>query len=149
MVISWVPVHIGVAARALDQHDLQGEVVLASRQVLGPDADDEPSVSPWPRSLGARLVRAWCGAAAEGGGGAREGPALVASRRGSRAVSSAGERFPDTEEVTSSNLVRPTTFFEIVSSGESRSESQPPAALPCCCWSEGRRLRSSQWKLSA
>src|SRR5580704_15932924 len=34
--------------------------------------------------------------------------ALVASRRGTRAVSSAGERFPDTEEVTGSNPVRPT-----------------------------------------
>ena len=36
--------------------------------------------------------------------------ALVASRRGTRAVSSAGERFPDTEEVTGSNPVRPTIF---------------------------------------
>jgi hypothetical protein len=36
--------------------------------------------------------------------------ALVASRRGTRAVSSAGERFPDTEEVTGSNPVRPTVF---------------------------------------
>src|ERR1035437_8919306 len=44
------------------------------------------------------------------GRGAREGLALVASRRGPGAVSSAGERFPDTEEVTSSNLVRPTVF---------------------------------------
>ena len=35
-------------------------------------------------------------------------PALVASRRGPGAVSSAGERFPDTEEVTGSNPVRPT-----------------------------------------
>jgi hypothetical protein len=40
---------------------------------------------------------------------ARRGvPALVTSRRGTRAVSSAGERFPDTEEVTGSNPVRPT-----------------------------------------
>src|SRR3984885_10235919 len=37
------------------------------------------------------------------------GFALVASRRGTRAVSSAGERFPDTEEVTGSNPVRPTS----------------------------------------
>ena len=37
--------------------------------------------------------------------------ALVASRRGTRAVSSAGERFPDTEEVTGSNPVRPTRYF--------------------------------------
>jgi hypothetical protein len=34
---------------------------------------------------------------------------LVASRRGTWAVSSAGERFPDTEEVTGSNPVRPTS----------------------------------------
>ena len=47
--------------------------------------------------------------------------ALVASRRGTRAVSSAGERFPDTEEVTGSNPVRPTrltwTFGPVGPSG--------------------------------
>ncbi len=50
--------------------------------------------------------------------------------------------FPDTEEVTGSNPVRPTTFFEIVSSGESRNESQPPAVLALRCWSEHLMLRS-------
>jgi hypothetical protein len=49
--------------------------------------------------------------------------------------------FPDTEEVTGSNPVRPTTFFEIVSSGESHNESQPPAVLSLRCWSERIRLR--------
>jgi hypothetical protein len=41
--------------------------------------------------------------------------ALVASRRGTRAVSSAGERFPDTEEVTGSNPVRPTVYSDTCS----------------------------------
>jgi hypothetical protein len=62
--------------------------------------------------------------------------ALVASRRGTRAVSSAGERFPDTEEVTGSNPVRPTPFFENPSSGESPNESQRPGVLPNSGWSE-------------
>jgi hypothetical protein len=61
--------------------------------------------------------------------------ALVASRRGTRAVSSAGERFPDTEEVTSSNLVRPTRFFEILPSAESQDGSQAPAVLRNKRWS--------------
>jgi hypothetical protein len=37
--------------------------------------------------------------------------------------------FPDTEEVTSSNLVRPTTSFKILSRDESPNGSQRPAAL--------------------
>ena len=36
----------------------------------------------------------------------------------------------DTEEVTGSNPVRPTTFFEILSSAESQDGSQAPAVLP-------------------
>jgi N-acyl homoserine lactone hydrolase len=68
-------------------------------------------------------------------------PALVASRRGTRAVSSAGERFPDTEEVTSSNLVRPTSFFENLSSAGSQKGSQAPAGLPHRCWSEHHTLQ--------
>jgi hypothetical protein len=45
-------------------------------------------------------------------------------------------KFPDTEEVTGSNPVRPTPFFEIVSTGESLNESQPPAVLRLNRWSE-------------
>ncbi len=41
-----------------------------------------------------------------------------------------GLDFPDTEEVTGSNPVRPTPFFEILYSSESLNESQPPATLP-------------------
>ena len=44
--------------------------------------------------------------------------------------------FPDTEEVTSSNLVRPTPFFENLSSSESLKGSQPPAVLLLNRWSE-------------
>ena len=58
------------------------------------------------------------------------------------AISSAGERFPDTEEVTGSNPVRPTAFFEILSSDDSPNGSQPPAVLALRCWSERLMLRS-------
>jgi hypothetical protein len=37
--------------------------------------------------------------------------------------------FPDTEEVTGSNPVRPTPFFENLSSSESLKGSQPPAGF--------------------
>ena len=40
-----------------------------------------------------------------------------------------GLDFPDTEEVTGSNPVRSTRFFEILRDCESRNESQPPAVL--------------------
>jgi hypothetical protein len=50
-------------------------------------------------------------------------------------------RHSDTEEVTGSNPVRPTTFFEILSSTESPNESQRPAALSRNRW-PGRRLAS-------
>jgi hypothetical protein len=53
-----------------------------------------------------------------------------------------GLNFPDTEEVTSSNLVRPTTFSKHLSSSESCDESQPPAILSLRYWSERLRLRS-------
>jgi hypothetical protein len=43
---------------------------------------------------------------------------------------------PDTEEVTGSNPVRPTQFFEILSSAKGPKGSQPPAALALRCWSE-------------
>jgi hypothetical protein len=43
--------------------------------------------------------------------------------------------FPDTEEVTGSNPVRPTRFFEILSSAESQDGSQAPAVLPNKRWS--------------
>src|ERR1700734_2106264 len=69
------------------------------------------------------------------------GSALVASRRGTRAVSSAGERFPDTEEVTGSNPVRPTRFSENLSSAGSQKGSQAPAGLPHRCWSEHLALQ--------
>ena len=49
--------------------------------------------------------------------------------RGSVAPSEAPERHSDTEEVTGSNPVRPTPFFEIVSSGSSSNGSQPPGDL--------------------
>ncbi len=45
-------------------------------------------------------------------------------------------KFPDTEKVTGSNLVRPTTFFEIASSAVSTNGSQPPAVSPFHGWSE-------------
>ncbi len=38
-----------------------------------------------------------------------------------------GRNFPDTEEVTGSNPVRPTSFFETKFSNGSRNGSQPPA----------------------
>ena len=52
-----------------------------------------------------------------------------------------GLDFPNTEEVTGSNPVRPTTFFEILSSTESPNESQRPVALSRNRW-PGRRLAS-------
>jgi hypothetical protein len=44
--------------------------------------------------------------------------------------------FPDTEEVTSSNLLRPTPFFENPSSAKRARGSQPPAVLLLNRWSE-------------
>ena len=41
-----------------------------------------------------------------------------------------------TEEVTGSNPVRPTTFFESLSSAESLNGSQPAAVLPNKRWSQ-------------
>jgi hypothetical protein len=43
---------------------------------------------------------------------------------------------PDTEEVTGSNPVRPTPFFENLSSAGSPKGSQPPAGLLLNRWSE-------------
>ena len=59
-------------------------------------------------------------------------PALVASRRGTRAVSSAGERFPDTEEVTGSNPVRPTRSDEEIEHLEQALGAIPGAN--CSVW---------------
>ena len=42
------------------------------------------------------------------------------------------DRHPDTEEVTGSNPVRPTTFFESLSNAESPNGSQSPAVLLLC-----------------
>ena len=58
------------------------------------------------------------------------------------------ERHSDTEEVTGSNPVRPTPFFENLSSAESPNESQRPGVLPLRCWSEHPRLRSDWETLS-
>jgi hypothetical protein len=44
--------------------------------------------------------------------------------------------FSDTEEVTGSNPVRPTPFFENLSSAGSPKGSQPPAVLLLNRWSE-------------
>ena len=44
--------------------------------------------------------------------------------------------FPDTEEVTGSNPVRPTPFFENLSSAKRAKGSQPPAVLLLNRWSE-------------
>jgi hypothetical protein len=88
------------------------------------------------------LVRGFAPAFASRGAPA----ALVASRRGSGAVSSAGERFPDTEEVTGSNPVRPTPFFENLSCGGSLDGSQRPAVLVLRCWSEHLTLRP-EWEI--
>ena len=44
--------------------------------------------------------------------------------------------FPDTEEVTGSNPVRPTPFTEILSSAGSPTGSQAAAVSPHRCWSE-------------
>jgi len=58
--------------------------------------------------------------------------------------------FPDTEEVTGSNPVRPSPFFEIPSSAKRPNESQPPAVLRFNHWSElpwqslGRRSLSGR-----
>jgi hypothetical protein len=54
------------------------------------------------------------------------------------------ERHCDTGEVTGSNPVRPTIFFEILYSSESQNESQPPAVLSLNSWSERSTLRSTQ-----
>ena len=52
-----------------------------------------------------------------------------------------GLDFPDTEEVTSSNLVRPTQFFENLSSIYSLNGSQTPAVLV-------QQRRSRHWRFS-
>jgi hypothetical protein len=49
---------------------------------------------------------------------------------------------PDTEEVTGSNPVRPTPFFEILSSAGNSNRSQPPAVLAFRRWSEHLTSRS-------
>ena len=55
-----------------------------------------------------------------------------------RAFSSGGERFPDTEEVTSSNLVTPTT--------KSAPRRSPPAGAFCCACKPRRAIRPRpQW----
>jgi len=43
--------------------------------------------------------------------------------------------FPDTEEVTGSNPVRPTRLFETLSSAGTPNGSQAPAGLSYKCWS--------------
>ena len=54
--------------------------------------------------------------------------------------------FPDTEEVTGSNPVRPTPFFENLSSDGSLDGSQRPAVLALRCWSEHLTLRP-EWEI--
>jgi hypothetical protein len=49
--------------------------------------------------------------------------------------------FPDTEEVTGSNPVRPTPFFENPSSAGSQKGSEAPAGLLHRCWSEHHTLQ--------
>jgi hypothetical protein len=56
--------------------------------------------------------------------------------------------FPDTEEVTGSNPVRPTPFFEFLSSDESLDESQRAGVLSLRCWSEHPKLKSEQREIS-
>ena len=63
-------------------------------------------------------------------------PAARAHARPCPDPPSHGSTVPDTEEVTSSNLVRPTAFFENLSSSESLKGSQPPAVLLLNRWSE-------------
>ena len=46
--------------------------------------------------------------------------------------------FSDTEEVTGSNPVRPTPFFEILSSAGSQGGSHAPAVMPNKRWSQRR-----------
>jgi len=58
------------------------------------------------------------------------------------------ERHSDTEEVTGSNPVRPTPFFESLSSTESLKGSQPPAVLSLRRRSEHLTLRSVRETLS-
>jgi hypothetical protein len=74
-------------------------------------------------------------------------PEVLQSKTAGQSLSSiwpeVPERHSDTEEVTGSNPVRPTRFFESLSSGESRNESQRPAVLPLNSWSEHLTLRSA------
>jgi hypothetical protein len=53
-----------------------------------------------------------------------------------------GLDLPDTEEVTGSNPVRPTRFFENLSSAESLDGSQPAADLLPYSWSQRSPLRA-------
>jgi len=60
-------------------------------------------------------------------------PEVLQSKTAGQSLSSiwpeVPERHPDTEEVTGSNPVRPTPFFENPSSAESLNGSQPAAVL--------------------
>ena len=68
-------------------------------------------------------------------------------------TSQSWRNFPDTEEVTGSNPVRPTPFFEILSSARNPNGSQAPAVLPNKCWSRhwylGLCPRRTRWFWSA
>ena len=69
------------------------------------------STRAWPDVTKLRRNRFACFRACQPGAFAIE-CFLVASRRAIRAFSSGGERFPDTEEVRSSNLLTPTTHSQ-------------------------------------
>jgi len=66
-------------------------------------------------------------------------PGALQGKTAGQRLSSTGpgvpERHSDTEEVTGSNPVRPTPFFENLSSIESQDGSQAPAVLPNKRWS--------------
>jgi len=68
-------------------------------------------------------------------------PEVLQSKTAGQSLSSiwpeVPERHPDTEEVTGSNPVRPTPFFENPSSAESLNGSQPAAVLSNKRWSQG------------
>jgi len=75
-------------------------------------------------------------------------PEVLQSKTAGQSLSSiwpeVPERHPDTEEVTGSNPVRPTPFFENPSSAESLNGSQPAAVLSDKRWSRRFMLRSTQ-----
>src|SRR5690349_5361758 len=101
-------------------HHLAKVRVAGSNPVVRSEAPDLARNAPGNTALRYRGCREQAPRAAEWPSGLGKGlqsPVHGFDSRlrlaGSRAVSSVGERFPDTEEVTGSNPVRPTKFLQV------------------------------------